>query len=336
MQQPAEFSDFAGILGAVPMPVVVYDRELRFAYSNAAFLKSVHRAWEELAGRFVGDVFPESEERMSMMRARMMAALDGQSGGYAELPYHLPGPDGAPQERYWRSTMQPLFAPDGSVTHIVQSGEDVTEQTLLRQQRDVIASELEHRVRNTLAMAGSLAMIIGQNTPSVEAFVESFTDRLDAMGRNLAMIADHDWQGLPLRAVIEAELAQAVAPGDPRVQVTGPDLMLTMRSGRWGAMLAHELVKNAVRHGCFSVPGGSLRVSWTLEGETLTADWVETGRKHTGEPQRRGFGSQMLDLMPEVSVDRVFHEGGMSVRIRARSSTFRLIEPDQRPPETLK
>jgi hypothetical protein len=79
-----------------------------------------------------------------------------------------------------------------------------------------------------------------------------------------------------------------------------------------------------------------LRVSWTLEGETLTADWVETGRKHTGEPQRRGFGSQMLDLMPEVSVDRVFHEGGMSVRIRARSSTFRLIEPDQRPPETLK
>lgn len=333
----AELAISAAILDAVAVPVVVYDRELRFAYANPAFCRSVHKRPEDMIGRHVADVFPEAPERMGRMRERMDLVLAGEASELMELPYNIPTPDGRMKERYWRSTMRPLFGADGKVTHIVQSGEDVTEEVLLRKQRDVISAELEHRVLNSLAMAGSLAMVIGQSTPNVEAFIESFTDRLDAMGRNLTMISDHEWTGLPLRTVIEAELAQVVLAGDARVSLEGPDVMLTMRVARWTALLAHELVKNAVRHGCFSVPGGTLRVMWSLEGQRLSAEWVETGRRIEGPPTRQGFGTQMLSLMPEMKFERTFREDGLSLRFSAESATFTLIEPDsQRAPGDLK
>lgn len=333
MEDPADLADQAepvdpvAILAGVAAPVVVYDRAMRFAYANAEFCRSVHKTWEELAGKRVADVFPETPERMDTVRARFDQAFAGEITRSAAQPYQIAGPDGRMRERYWRSMEKPVFGPDGTVTHVVQSGEDITEEVLLRRQRDVIASELEHRVRNTLAMAGSLAMLIGQNTPNVEAFIESFTDRLEAMGRNLTMISDHEWRGLPLRAIVEAELAQVVSPGDPRVTICGPDILLEMRSARWTALLVHELVKNAVRHGCFSVPGGSLRVNWTLKGQALSADWEETGAKVPGPPARTGFGTQMLSLMPMVKIDRVFTEQGMSLKVNVTSSMFSRIGP---------
>jgi two-component sensor histidine kinase len=194
----------------------------------------------------------------------------------------------------------------------------------LRRQKDVIASELEHRLRNTLAMVGSMAMLTGQHTPSVEAFVESFTDRLEAMGRNLAMISDHHWQGLSFRSIVEAELAQVVSLDEPRLTIGGPELMLSVRATKWTALLVHEMVTNAVRHGCFSVPGGTLSISWAVDDDVFTSDWVETGRREAGAPQRQGFGSQLFNLIPNLKIERVFDENGLRQRTTVPRRFFTL------------
>jgi len=322
MQERAEPADPAAILDSVAAPIVVYDREYRFAYANEAFCRSVHKTWAELAGRRVADVFPDAPERMDEVGARFDRVLTGETTRSAAQPYHIPGPDGRLQERYWRSVETPVFGPDGTVTHLVQAGEDITEEVRLRRQKDVIAAELEHRLRNTLAMVGSLAMLTGQHTPSVDAFVESFTDRLEAMGRNLAMISDHHWQGLPFRTIVEAELSQVVSLDDPRIHISGPELRLAVRATKWMALLVHELVTNAVRHGCFSVPGGSLSVTWQVDGDMFSSEWAETGRKLSGAPGRHGFGSQLLGLMPNVRIEREFHDGGMRLRTHASSRFF--------------
>ena len=102
------------------------------------------------------------------MRARIQRAFDGETSSTDAALIILPS-GRADAERYWRSRISPLFGPGGSVTHVIQSGEDVTDEVMLRQQKDVIAAELEHRVRNTLAMVGSLAVVTGRHTPSVEA-----------------------------------------------------------------------------------------------------------------------------------------------------------------------
>jgi PAS domain S-box-containing protein len=324
MAEQAEPVEPRDVLDSVAAPIVVYDREFRFAYANEAFCRSVHKSWAELAGRRVADLFPDAPERMGGVRARFDRVMAGEPMRSAVQPYHIPGPDGRLQERYWRSVETPIFGADGTVTHLVQSTEDVTEEVSLRRQKDVIASELEHRLRNTLAMVGSLAMLTGQHTPSVEAFVESFTDRLEAMGRNLAMISDHHWQGLSFRSIVEAELAQVVSLDDPRLTIGGTDLMLSVRATKWTALLLHEMVTNAVRHGCFSVPGGTLSVTWAVDGDVFTSDWVETGRRGTGAPQRQGFGSQLFNLIPNLSIERVFDENGLRQRTTVPRRFFTL------------
>lgn len=312
MAEPLSFED---ILGSLATPVVVFDRDICFAYANEAYCRSVHRSWDELKGRNPAELFPESEERMDAMRVRIRRAFEGEASSSESAPYQIPGPDGQMLERYWRSRIVPLAGPDGTVTHVIQSGEDVTDEVMLRRQKDVIAAELEHRVRNTLAMVGSLAVVTGQHTPSVEAFVETFTDRLDAMSRNLFMISDNNWRGLAFRTIVEAELAQVVSIDDPRISLEGPDVVLSVRSTKWVALLTHELVTNAVRYGCFSVSGGTLSVRWRVEKTCFVVDWVETGRKGTGVPERKGFGTQMLDLLPNVHTERDFRDEGLVLKI---------------------
>lgn len=322
---------FEKILASLATPVVVFDREFRFAYANAAYCRSVHRSWAEMQGKRPRDLFPEAEERMDEMRERFRRGFEGETTVSDASLYRIPGPDGQLLERYWRSMIAPLRDEDGTITHVVQSGEDVTEQVRLRRQKDVIASELEHRVRNTLAMAGSLAVLTGQHTPSVDAFVESFTDRLEAMSRNLFMISDNNWRGLTFRKVLETELEQVVSIDDPRLSVSGEDLMLSVRATKWTALLAHELVTNAVKYGCFSVPDGLLSVSWKLEDGKFVVDWHETGRTGTGEPVRQGFGTQMLGLLPNVTAERQFSDNGMRLRIVV-GGTFYVPGADQSNP----
>jgi PAS domain S-box-containing protein len=324
MAEQAEPVEPRDVLDSVAAPIVVYDREFRFAYANEAFCRSVHKTWAELAGRRVADLFPDAPERMGGVRARFDRVMAGEPMRSAVQPYHIPGPDGRLLERYWRSVETPIFGADGTVTHLVQSTEDVTEEVSLRRQKDVIASELEHRLRNTLAMVGSMAMLTGQHTPSVEAFVESFTDRLEAMGRNLAMISDHHWQGLSFRSIVEAELAQVVSLDEPRLTIGGPELMLSVRATKWTALLVHEMVTNAVRHGCFSVPGGTLSISWAVDDDVFTSDWVETGRREAGAPQRQGFGSQLFNLIPNLKIERVFDENGLRQRTTVPRRFFTL------------
>jgi PAS domain S-box-containing protein len=313
--------DTAAILDSVGVPVVVYDRELRFVYANAPFCASVHKAWQELEGRRVIDVFPDDPERMGVVRARFQKVFAGEATQSAEQLYHIPGPEGRPIARYWRTTEKPVFGPAGQVTHVVQTGEDITEEISLRHQKAAVASELEHRVRNTLAMVGSLAMITGQHTQNVEAFVESFTSRLEAMSRNLSMISDNHWEGLTFREILDAELTRVVAPGDPRVSIEGPGILLSLRATKWTALLMHEMVTNAVRHGCFSVAGGHLKVRWWTDGDAFGAEWIETGRQGTGEPTHKGFGSQMLSLVPGVQAQRIFREDGMSLKVSVRTNS---------------
>lgn len=324
MEDRIERPDLAAVLHSAAAPIVVYDREYRFTYANPAFCVAVHKTWEELEGRRVAEVFPEAPERTQEIIARFARVWEGETMRSPGQPYRIPGPDGRLRERYWRSVETPVFGPDGTVTHVVQAGEDITGEVNLRRQKEAITSELEHRLRNTLAMVGSLAMLTGQHTPSVEAFIDSFTDRLEAMSRNLTMISDHHWEGLPFRTIVEAELAQVISLDDPHVKVSGPDMMLSVRATKWTALLVHEMVTNAVRHGCFSVPGGTLSVSWRVDGGVFTSDWIETGRREQGEPTRKGFGTQLLTLTPGITYERVLDETGLRQRTTAPAGFFTL------------
>ena len=65
------------------------------------------------------------------------------------------------------------------------------------------------------------------------------------------------------------------------------------------AMALHELATNAVKYRALSNKVGVVEVSWTVQnGATpprLSLRWTESGGPPVKAPQRRGFGSRLIE-----------------------------------------
>ncbi|MFN7055372.1 HWE histidine kinase domain-containing protein [Hyphomonas sp.] len=328
MDDPPPAPSELEVLSVVAVPIVVLDRQLRITFLNDAYARTFSLNREAVLGCRVEDLFHEMPERKSEVRARFERALTGETTREPAQPWRLPNEHGVMVERYWRATETPIYGPDGEVTHIVHTVDDVTEEVRLRRQADAISHELEHRLSNTLTMVGSLAIMTSRNATDIDGFVDRFMERLQNVNRTLLTISGNAWQGLSMRRVLEIELAQVAPLTDPRIHLEGPDFQLSVRSTKWTALLAHEMITNAVRYGCFSVPDGTLTVKWWVENSELIVDWSETGRCKKADPDREGFGTKMLNLMPNMTAERQFTDNGMHLCLRTTAGFIRAgLEP---------
>src|SRR5215469_7782482 len=64
----------------------------------------------------------------------------------------------------------------------------------------------------------------------------------------------------------------------------------------------HELATNAGKYGALSKDTGRLDVGWGTAGETFTMSWTERDGPKVAPPQRRGFGTVVMQEMAERSV----------------------------------
>lgn len=78
-------------------------------------------------------------------------------------------------------------------------------------------------------------------------------------------------------------------------------------------MIFHELVTNALKYGFLSVPNGRLAVSWDFDGDHLNVRWNETGLVDLRPPERHGFGFQMLEMYPNLGLEKRFEKDGLKL-----------------------
>jgi Family of unknown function (DUF6494) len=105
--------------------------------------------------------------------------------------------------------------------------------------------------------------------------------------------------------------------------ISGPDVMLTSAQTRAVAMVIHELVTNAAKHGALSSPNGRVSVSWGRAGADATAIltiiWSELGRPPIAAPVQSGYGSSLIrDLIPHElggTIDLIFPPEGACCKI---------------------
>jgi len=199
---------------------------------------------------------------------------------------------------------------------------DVTAQREAAEQQKLLIDELNHRVKNTLAMVQSFAALTQKNASPAE-----FREAL--MGRILALASAHDlltrsrWSGASLEELVSAELApfDRLEPG--RISWRGPAVALTPKQALGLGMVIHELVTNAAKHGALSVATGRVSLGWQsrhdVEPARLEIEWVEKGGPLVRQPSRSGFGSRLIsqtvatDLMG--TIDMSFEAGGLSCSI---------------------
>jgi two-component system CheB/CheR fusion protein len=177
---------------------------------------------------------------------------------------------------------------------VVEMNTDVTATVAAERQRDLLARELSHRVKNTLAVVQGLAhFTLASIDPEVRV---RFEERLKSLSTAHDLLLARDWLGAGLEQVAWAALATFDVA--QRVTVAGPDVELTPTAAIAYAMALHELATNAVKYGALSAPGGRVTVEWTVyerdEVERIHLFWRESGGPPVTAPKSDGFGFRLV------------------------------------------
>ncbi|GJD52503.1 hypothetical protein OPKNFCMD_5269 [Methylobacterium crusticola] len=196
---------------------------------------------------------------------------------------------------------------------------EVAHSKALQEQQSTMLHELNHRVKNTLAIVQSLA----RQSRGGEEQAENLEGRILALSKTHDLLTRDDWSGASLREILENELAP-YRVGAEHLTLTGPAVNLPPRYVLALGMTFHELTTNAAKYGALSRAEGRVHVGWSLvRGESgtphLRLDWQESGGPPVGPPKRRGFGSRLIsgginrELAGAVRFD--FEPGGLHCRI---------------------
>lgn len=180
---------------------------------------------------------------------------------------------------------------------------DVHEMLLLQERQNILLHELQHRVRNILAVVGSIAQRTADTVGSVQEYAQHLGGRIDAMSRTQNVLTGTPDARLDLRTLIEAELSAQGGDRTDRFALAGPEIVLSGKGAEMLSLVFHELATNALKYGALSVPGGRVDVTWRVgEREAkpqIHVTWRESGVKLQGQPARRGFGSDLIEnLVP--------------------------------------
>jgi two-component sensor histidine kinase len=171
----------------------------------------------------------------------------------------------------------------------------------VEQQRDLMIAELNHRVKNTLALVQSLAAHTRHSATSPEAFQKAFAARLQALAQAHDLLTQSLWQGTTLMHVVETALApfRSSEGARARVEICGPNVWLSSNTTVMLSLAFHELATNAAKYGALSVDTGRVDIRWAARPSANPQDvalkWREFGGPTVQLPEHRGFGSMLLE-----------------------------------------
>ncbi|MCF7701610.1 CheR family methyltransferase [Loktanella sp. M215] len=232
----------------------------------------------------------------------------------------------------------PYRAPDSSVDGSVITFVDVTMIVEAEAHQRLLVDELNHRVKNMLAVVVSLATKTLRRAGTLEEFSEVFLGRVHALTAAYTLLSEESWSEVRLSDVIEEELKPFVSTDKPNVILDGPPIPLDPRGALAIGMAIHELATNAVKYGALSVQDGSVLVTWAVETGTdsdeLVMEWVERDGPQVTVPTQRGFGTTLIErgLAHDLSgtVDLEFAPSGLRARLRAPLKSGAIKAPSKK------
>jgi two-component system CheB/CheR fusion protein len=200
--------------------------------------------------------------------------------------------------------------------------EDVTERRRAEEERELLARELSHRVKNTLAVVQSLAMQTDGRTRSIQAYREAFIGRLHALSRAHDLLFNEQWRGTDLGALIKQAVAAFRVDHPEVVEVDGEPVAITAKQGLGLSLILNELGTNAVKYGALSQPEGRLRVSWRIESASdrrVRLRWQERDGPTVQASADKGFGTRLIERAAvyelEGDVELEYAPGGLSCEL---------------------
>jgi PAS domain S-box-containing protein len=184
-----------------------------------------------------------------------------------------------------------------------------TERLLIR--------EVDHRAKNVLAVVQSLAQL----TPfhSKEQYVEALSGRIGSLARAHSLLSNARWSGVDLHDLLRLELDPYRCDGPEQLIIDGPPALIDAQAAQSLALVIHELATNASKYGALARAEGRLSVTWSWGADgALHLVWRETAGVRVAPPQRRGFGSTLIESAVKQAAARValdWRPEGLEVRL---------------------
>ena len=320
-------AELRAVYDNVPVGLSLVDRSLHFVNVNERFAAITGLPPEAHIGRAPHEVMPEGlagplEEAQRRAFETGRPVLDVTCSG--------PTPGMVQQARHWLASCHPVKNAQGEVTGVSAVLQDVTERVRAERSREMLVTELNHRVKNTLATVQSLAAQSLRGARGAQAGLgREFVGRLQALMRAHDLLSDQGWQDVDLARVVRTGITPWIESGQA-VRFGGSGRIQASAGQTQAIILAlHELATNATSHGALSRPGGEVDLHWSLgEDGIATLEWQESGGPAVTppSPDARGFGLRLLerglahDLGPDAEVKVTFAPEGLRVRVRFRAS----------------
>ncbi|MGJ4892072.1 HWE histidine kinase domain-containing protein [Bradyrhizobium sp. HKCCYLRH3099] len=181
---------------------------------------------------------------------------------------------------------------------------DITERKRAEEQQTILVAELNHRVKNILAIVQSVAGQTLRTSPSLPAFNKAFSGRIQAVSIAHDILTQTRWIGIGLNELLTTVLAP-YGVGEGRIAGDGPPVLLEARLVLPLSMVLHELATNASKYGALSAPLGRVAISWRLcDGDRrLELVWLERGGPPIEGGGARGFGTTLIDRVVRFDLD---------------------------------
>jgi two-component system CheB/CheR fusion protein len=299
-------ADLANLFESTKVATVFLDRELIIR----SFTPAVSQIFNMLPGDR-GRPLTDLVSRISLPTLAQDVQAVMKSGQVMERAISQQG--GA---AYYLARLVPYRNGGQQIEGVVLSFVDVTSLTKAEEHQKLLIAELNHRVKNMLAVVISVADQTYRSAPNPAAFKDRFIERVRAMALSYELLSRENWTAAGIGELVGLQLQPF---GLDRVSMPSHDIRLSPRQALSLGLVLHELATNAAKYGALGF-GGRLIIDWRRDGDDLVVSWSESGGPVVNKPSQQGFGMKLVAKEVSYSLqgkaDIRFEQGGLEVTLR--------------------
>lgn len=187
------------------------------------------------------------------------------------------------------------------VDHALSAFEGAAISIVEREKRHgLLVDELNHRVKNTLAIVQSMARLAKKNATSVADFTTSFLSRIISLAHTHDLLTKNSWDTVSLGEIVRSELGIYQTTESERILIHEDPIFLHSNDAVAVGMIIHELATNAAKYGALSKESGRVKISLMNAGDAeIQIGWREENGPPVKSPENTGFGSKLIKNLVE-------------------------------------
>lgn len=272
---------------------VLNGRDHVFEMTNATYRQMIGN--RDVIGKPVREALPETEAQgFIQLLDEVYATGEYHIGRRTRVSLQGDNPE-TTRDLFLDFVFQPIIEADGKVSGIFVQGQDVTEHVQAEENLALLNRELQHRVKNILAMVSAVANQTLRDETGPEALA-AYQARLSAFGAAQDALGNGTISESQLDRIVTLALKPHI-PKPNRFVIEGPGVPVGSKQAVAISLALHELATNATKFGALSNETGKVNLEWSAElgkDGTFRLQWLESGGPDVTPPARAGFGSRLL------------------------------------------